>query len=357
MCARSYQHVLLVYRHADAAHEAHGNPAHVALGLFRNVPQSDLELLLPHMVVRMPELQRGQFIAMGAVGLWAASPLLFQYHALSYTGLVTLYTVGALAVRTVFKWRVSKQLYQQLLFSYQHKNRVGSSDGALLCASRLAEEEQTKQALTMLHTLLTAPPPAPPAQPPPHHHRDSAGTAAVGQQPEQPPEPPEPPDGRQSSSTLRRAHARVLRTWSECEGIECHLWSDWRLSALAQLLAMGVVERVGLDGAASAAACAASRAGSAARVSDAQTPRAEAAAAAASSPDSPSAADEVWVRLRPLEEAAQIAEEHWRQLGDSALADELASLDHVRMALPQMPRPQASTSDQPPPPPPLFLRK
>ena len=64
----------------DAAHEAHGNEAHVSLGLFRNVPQSDLELIMPHMQVRMPELQRGQFLAMGAVGLWAAFPLL-QHQA------------------------------------------------------------------------------------------------------------------------------------------------------------------------------------------------------------------------------------------------------------------------------------
>ena len=119
-----------------------------------------------------------------------------QERALSLTGLVTLYTLGAFAARTAVRWRASKQLYQQLLLSYasepprpphavvmppaaapaatkprqppprqppprqppprhsppcaaagryQSSNRVGSSDGVLLCAARLAEEEQTTQ--------------------------------------------------------------------------------------------------------------------------------------------------------------------------------------------------------------------
>ena len=46
--APTYSHVLLMYRHADAATEAYGNSSHVVLGLYRNVPQSDMELLLPH---------------------------------------------------------------------------------------------------------------------------------------------------------------------------------------------------------------------------------------------------------------------------------------------------------------------
>ena len=115
--------------------EGHGNAGHVALDMFRNVPHSDLELLLPHTQVTMPDFQRSQFALMGAVGLWAAFPLLRQ-DALSFAGLVTLYSVAALAMRTGFRWRSAKQLYQQLLLSYQHRNRTGSSDGALLSVAR-----------------------------------------------------------------------------------------------------------------------------------------------------------------------------------------------------------------------------
>ena len=50
--APTYSHVVLTYRHADHGYEAHGNQAHVAIALFRNVPQRDLELLLPHIQVR-----------------------------------------------------------------------------------------------------------------------------------------------------------------------------------------------------------------------------------------------------------------------------------------------------------------
>ena len=61
---------------------------------------------------------------------------------------------GALAARTAVRWRFSKQFYSQLLVSYQSSSRLGASDGALLYAVRLAEAEQTKQAILALHGLL-----------------------------------------------------------------------------------------------------------------------------------------------------------------------------------------------------------
>ena len=109
----------------------------------------------------MPEIQRSQFIAFGLMGMLAGYPLLFE-ETLSPTGLITLYALAAFGTRTAFRWRSTKMLYQQLLLSYQcerldllappdgtdcgralgrHSNRIGSSDGALLCAARLAEEE------------------------------------------------------------------------------------------------------------------------------------------------------------------------------------------------------------------------
>ena len=307
LSAPTYRHVLLVYRHTQSGREAHGNGSHVALGLYRNVPQSDLELLLPHMVVTMPELQRGQFVAMSAVGLWAASPLL-AHEAMSYTGLVTLYTVGALAVRTAFRWRGAKQLYQQLLLSYQHKNRVGSADGALLCTARLAEEEQITQALTIVHALLATP------RAPRHLQHDArewrewrehqAELRAVADLHVVPPPRRRAPlpalvngcdaaDARPISSTaLRRAHVRVLGTWSDLAGIESHVWRDWRLSALPQLLAMGLVELV--------------------RPEEASTDESRVGRSRSSEPAVDG--DEVWVRLKPLDEAIRLAEAYWHKL-------------------------------------------
>ena len=55
--------------------------------MFRNVPKSDLELLLPHIQVRMPEFQRNQFTLFGGLGLLAGYPLLSE-DSLSYNHLV-----------------------------------------------------------------------------------------------------------------------------------------------------------------------------------------------------------------------------------------------------------------------------
>lgn len=213
LSAPTYGHVLLAYRHADALAEAHGNEAHVALGIFRRVPQSDLELLLPHMQVRMPEMQLYQFYAAGLIGLLAASPLL-QHETLSLTGIVTMYTALAYALRTGMKWRTSKQLYQQLLLSYQYKNRLGSADGALILAGRLAEEEQQTIAMLALHALMRA----------------QQRTA----------------DGVLSAREVRLAGGRVLKSWSELASVDAYLHdeTDWRMSPLPDLIEMGVVERV-----------------------------------------------------------------------------------------------------------------
>lgn len=205
--------------------------------------------------VKMPELQRGQFLAMGVVGLWAASPLL-SLKTLTYTAVVTLYTVAAFAIRTTVRWRSAKQLYQQLLLSYQNRNRTGSADGALLTATRLAEEEHGKQALIILHTLLLAEQRQQQTRQYETRNwnaeiwgsRHDFHTARSSQQPQDDVREggldekfssdghwSEPQRfvglGAVSTKELAQAHAKVFNTWSEFRSEECYHWSDWRVRA------------------------------------------------------------------------------------------------------------------------------
>ena len=269
----THGHVLLAFRHSDAEGEARDNEMHIALALFRDVPTSDLDMLLPHTQVMMPGLQRAQFGAMGLAGLVIASPLMYE-HTLSVTGVVTLYTLAAFAMRNVIRWRNQKLLYQQQLLSYQNSNRVGSADGALLCVARLAEQEQTKQALLLLHSLLRA-------------QLDADAPPSKGG---------ERPDGSRSTSELTDESRRVMRSWSQLAGLECHVDDDWQHGPLPLLLSMGVVERAstGLE-----------------------VPPDERA--------------QMRVRLRPLDEALAAAEGVWRQLGATSASpsavDELAVHD------------------------------
>ena len=69
-------------------------------------------------------------------------PLLFN-EPMSLVGLVTLYSTAAIAAKAALRWRFSKAYYHQLLLTYQHANRLGTSDGALVYLARLAEAEQT----------------------------------------------------------------------------------------------------------------------------------------------------------------------------------------------------------------------
>lgn len=51
--APAYDHVMIAFRHKDADTHAGGNKEHIALGLFRNVPKVDLDLILPHQQVKI----------------------------------------------------------------------------------------------------------------------------------------------------------------------------------------------------------------------------------------------------------------------------------------------------------------
>ena len=208
---------LVAFRHSDKRQHAHGNEAHVALGLFRNVPKVDLELIMPHQQVCMPALQRSQAHAgMGPLGAFT-DPLLLHQEALSVAGILTLYTLAAFAVRTAVRWRSTKQLYQQLLLSYQSANRIGSSDGALLYVTHLAEVEEQRAVLLSLRALL---------------RRQQGAAAAAARD-----------SGRRVDAERPRGavNSRVLRTWSELTplGIDAHCALP---CTLGHLLRLGVVD-------------------------------------------------------------------------------------------------------------------
>lgn len=154
----TFSHVVMLYRETAAQRAESGRPpmaGHVHVGVYGEVPQCDLELLLPHQRVCMPPVQVASFGSMGLLGGFACTPLLFN-EPMSLTGLVTLYAVGAIAVKTALRWRFSKQYYQQLLLTYQSANRVGSCDGAVVYLTRLSEQRQTAQASLCLYALLRA---------------------------------------------------------------------------------------------------------------------------------------------------------------------------------------------------------
>jgi len=105
-------------------------------------------------------------------------------------------------------------------------------------------------------------------------------------------------DGSWEVNELIRESRRVLRTWSVLHGLEeCYISDDWREGPLPLLVSMGVVEVVGSRGGGGGGS---SRGGG--------------------------GGGEVRVRLRPLEEAVDTAREIWRVLAVS---------DHGGIQLPE----------------------
>jgi hypothetical protein len=147
-------------------------------------------------------------------------------------------------------------------------NRTGSSEGALLCSAHLAEEVQTLQALLILHTLFRA--------------QRREGREA---------------NGGHSLAEIGEIHARMLDTWSELQGIDCYLTSDWQRTPLPFLIRIGVVETLPASTA---------------------TPQGD--------PHSRGRIEErcnadgsLSVRLKPMDQALAIAQGCWNSIGEGGL--------------------------------------
>eukprot|EP00965_Chrysotila_dentata_P216833 6189599-Pleurochrysis_carterae.AAC.5 len=261
----------------------------------------------------MPPVQRGQFILFSLLGAAAGSPLLFE-RWLSPIGLAALSSIAALTVRTAAKWRSAKQLYQQLLVSYQSANRLGSSRGALLYLLQLAEAELGKQAaLSLFHLArqrLRATRRARSLRGASEREIDAlvADYAAI------------------DVSELARLNAQLLAEWKEVANLRlsynCH-----GEAAVPLLLRTGVVEVLSREPSYVAEAAAQRAAGGGAGGG------AGAGAGGAGGGDDgmggsggvPFRPGSQWIRLRSHDDALSSLREYWQRLGDADADSDLGA--------------------------------
>ena len=213
LSAPTYGHVLLAYRHADALAEAHGNEAHVALGIFRRVPQSDLELLLPHMQVRMPEMQLYQFYAAGLIGFPRGLAAAAARNALvdGHRDHVHCTRVRPAHGHEMEDLQATLPA-AAIVVSVQEPPRLRGRCADLGWSTRRGGATDDRHA--------------------------GAARSTCAQQ--------RTADGVLSAREVRLAGGRVLKSWSELASVDAYLHdeTDWRMSPLPDLIEMGVVERV-----------------------------------------------------------------------------------------------------------------
>ena len=130
---------------ASAAPDGRPRSHGIELAMYSDIPQCDLELLLPHQRVLMPGLQRGELAMVVGMLLFVGWPLMHS-HELTLTSMITLWALGAYTAPHFVRLRLQQDLYQQLLHSYQAAGRLGSHGAALTYALDQAEEQQVLRA-------------------------------------------------------------------------------------------------------------------------------------------------------------------------------------------------------------------
>lgn len=125
----------------------------VFLKLFKDIPQMDIEMLLPGTRLRMPKLERGK---LGGTALSSVAYVAWKLSAVSITGvlsgsLLALYTPLALIVgygyKTLYSYQVARRTYTLHLTQSLYYQNLDTNAGVLHRLFDDAEEQELRQAL------------------------------------------------------------------------------------------------------------------------------------------------------------------------------------------------------------------
>ena len=132
---------------------------HVYLKTFKNIPETDLEILLPGSKVRLSMLDRGKILLPTAMALFKMSRFFVLLGTISLVGLAVakfddilalLLVTGAIIgyfVKSVLSYFRTKQKYQFGLTKSLYLKNLGNNSGVLYRILNEAEEQE----LSLIH--------------------------------------------------------------------------------------------------------------------------------------------------------------------------------------------------------------
>jgi hypothetical protein len=138
---------------------AGADTAHVFLKLFKDIPQMDIEMLLPGTRLRMPRLERGKLgtTAVSSIAYVAWKLSTFPIASLLSGSLLALYTPLALIVgygyKTIYSYQVSRRTYMLHLTQSLYYQNLDTNAGVLHRLFDDAEEQELRQALLAYYFL------------------------------------------------------------------------------------------------------------------------------------------------------------------------------------------------------------
>lgn len=152
-----YQRLMVLFQpHADHLNPQGYEPKRLYLKLFKNIPDGDVDMVLPGTHVRMTLLDRGKIVFPVLSGLVVTIGKIIKgalvvaavgiYGLLAYVTLI-IGTIGY-GWRSFFGYRRTKEKYQLNLTQNLYYQKLDANWGALLRLTDEAEEQEYREALT-----------------------------------------------------------------------------------------------------------------------------------------------------------------------------------------------------------------
>ena len=119
---------------------------HVYLKTFKNIPETDLEILLPGSKVRLSILDRGKILVPTAMAIFKISRLFLGLTAVvllaSYDNILALIAIVGYGIKSVLSYFRTKQKYQFGLTKSLYLKNLGNNSGVLYRILNEAEEQE-----------------------------------------------------------------------------------------------------------------------------------------------------------------------------------------------------------------------
>lgn len=151
-----YRRLILVFQYAGNASEADATDSEVHLKIFKNIPTTDIDILLPESRVRLSLFDRGKILLPTVSGLSLTAYKIVKTSLLAslFTGiygtLAFIVLVGGTVgygVKSFFGYLRTKDKYQLHLTRHLYYQNLGNNKGVLFRMINDAEEQEFREAL------------------------------------------------------------------------------------------------------------------------------------------------------------------------------------------------------------------
>lgn len=138
----------------------HADTLHVFMKIFKDIPQMDVEMLLPGTRLRMPKMERGK---LGGVALGSLAWLIFKIIPMIGSNILTggilallspLFLILGYGYKTIVSFRVSQRSYMLQLTQSLYYQNLDSNAGVLHRLFDEAAEQDVRQTLLAYYFLL-----------------------------------------------------------------------------------------------------------------------------------------------------------------------------------------------------------